>query len=121
MNKEIKNEINVSRLDEKIISNNTKKKKGQAEELVHGKTRAEWIRILGTVPDMQVEKMTKEEMIALTGNVPLFLDDDGPSDILPSFITTVTSLQLFGELLPGETVAEAALRKSKDNFSDSNK
>lgn len=39
-----------------------------------------------------------------------FMDDDGPSDIIPPFITTTNALELF-DLQPGEMVAEAAARK----------
>lgn len=41
---------------------------------------------------------------------PAFLDD-GPSDIIPPFITTTNARELF-DLQPGETVAQAAARKA---------
>jgi len=42
---------------------------------------------------------------------PAFLDDEGPSDDIPAFITTKNAQDLF-DLKPGETVAEAAARKA---------
>jgi len=114
MNQEIKNEMNVSKLDEKIISNNDERQKGQTEELVHGKTRAEWIRILGTVPDMRVEDMTKEEMMALSGNVPLFLDAGDRTYEVPVFISTTNIVELF-DWKSGESLEEAIARKNGEN------
>lgn len=43
---------------------------------------------------------------------PTFLDDEGPLDI-PLFITTTNARELF-DLLPGETVAQAAVRKASE-------
>jgi hypothetical protein len=40
---------------------------------------------------------------------PGFLDDEGPSADIPSFISTTNARELF-ELRPGETVAQAAQR-----------
>lgn len=40
---------------------------------------------------------------------PAFLDDDGPSAEIPSFITTKNAIDLFG-LRPDETVLEAMAR-----------
>ena len=42
-----------------------------------------------------------------------FLEDDGPSDIIPPFITTTNARELF-DLQPGETVAEAAARQARE-------
>lgn len=42
-----------------------------------------------------------------------FLEDDGPSDIIPPFITTTNARELF-DLQPGETVAEAAARRARE-------
>ena len=42
-----------------------------------------------------------------------FMDDDGPSDIIPPFITTTNARELF-DLQPGETVAQAAARKARE-------
>lgn len=40
---------------------------------------------------------------------PAFMDDDGPSAEIPSFITTKNAIDLFG-LRPDETVLEAMAR-----------
>ena len=45
---------------------------------------------------------------------PAFLDD-GPSDIIPPFITTTNARELF-DLQPGETVAQAAARKALESL-----
>lgn len=42
---------------------------------------------------------------------PAFLEDEGPSDDLPAFITTKNARELF-DLKPHETVAQAAARKA---------
>lgn len=44
---------------------------------------------------------------------PAFLDDDGPSNDLPPFITTTNAAELY-DLQPGETVLEAIARKAKE-------
>jgi len=43
--------------------------------------------------------------------MPNFLDDDGPAQV-PVYITKTTSVQEF-DLMPGETVQDAIMRKSK--------
>lgn len=45
--------------------------------------------------------------------MPAFLDD-GPSDIIPPFITTTNARELF-DMQPGETVAQAAARKALED------
>ena len=40
---------------------------------------------------------------------PAFLDDDGPSEELPTFISTTNAYELFG-LREGETVTDAIAR-----------
>lgn len=42
-----------------------------------------------------------------------FLNDEGPSDIIPPFVTTANAREMFG-LRPGETVAQAAARKAAE-------
>jgi hypothetical protein len=42
---------------------------------------------------------------------PAFLDEEGPSADIPSFISTTNARELF-QLRPGETVAQAAARKA---------
>jgi len=44
---------------------------------------------------------------------PAFLDDEGPSDDIPPFITTTNARELY-DLRPGETVAKAAARKASE-------
>ncbi|WP_367899688.1 conjugal transfer protein TraD [Xanthomonas oryzae] len=44
---------------------------------------------------------------------PAFLDDEGPSDDIPPFITTTNARELY-DLRPGETVAQAAARKATE-------
>ena len=41
---------------------------------------------------------------------PAFLDDDGPSDTLPTHVSTTNAYELYG-LREGETVSEAIARK----------
>jgi DNA invertase Pin-like site-specific DNA recombinase len=45
---------------------------------------------------------------------PALLDDEGPSAEVLRFITTTTARELYG-LRPGETVAQAAARKARDD------
>lgn len=45
---------------------------------------------------------------------PVFLDDEGPSDDLPICVLTQTARDLFG-VREGETVAEAAARKARED------
>ena len=45
---------------------------------------------------------------------PAFLDDEGPSNDLPAFISTTNARELY-DLRPGETVADAAARKASEN------
>ena len=42
---------------------------------------------------------------------PAFLDDEGPSAEIPSFITTTNARELY-DLRPGETVSEAIARRN---------
>ncbi|PLL22867.1 hypothetical protein CWN22_24510 [Klebsiella pneumoniae] len=46
---------------------------------------------------------------------PAFLEDDAPADP-PPFITTTNARELY-DLRPGETVADAAARKARENES----
>ncbi len=45
---------------------------------------------------------------------PAFLDDEGPSNDLPAFISTTNAHELYG-LREGETVAEAISRHEKES------
>ncbi|MDX6018609.1 conjugal transfer protein TraD [Shewanella indica] len=54
-----------------------------------------------------------EDLAELGEEEPAFLDDEGPSDDIPPFITTTNSRELYG-LQDGETVAEAIERKAKE-------
>lgn len=45
---------------------------------------------------------------------PTFLDDEGPSNDLPAFISTTNARELYG-LREGETVAEAIARHEKES------
>lgn len=45
---------------------------------------------------------------------PAFLDDEGPSNDLPAFISTTNARELYG-LREGETVAEAIARHEKES------
>lgn len=47
------------------------------------------------------------------GQQVAFLDDEGPADP-PPFITTTNARKLY-DLRPGETVAQAAARKAREN------
>lgn len=49
----------------------------------------------------------------MTDQEPAFLDDEGPGEP-PPFITTATARELY-DLRPGETVADAAARKAREN------
>lgn len=42
---------------------------------------------------------------------PAFLDDDGPSEDLPAFVSTTNAYELFG-LKEGETVLDAIVRSN---------
>lgn len=44
---------------------------------------------------------------------PKFIDEIGPLDVIPLFITTANARELFG-CRPGETVAQALERTAKD-------
>lgn len=44
---------------------------------------------------------------------PAFLDDEGPSSDLPTFISTTNARELYG-LREGETVTEAIARHRRD-------
>lgn len=44
---------------------------------------------------------------------PAFLDDDGPSNDIPPFITTTNARELYG-MQPGESVLDAIARKAKE-------
>lgn len=48
--------------------------------------------------------------------VPTFIDDIGPLDVIPPFITRTNARELFGRR-PGETVAQALARMAKDSLS----
>jgi len=50
---------------------------------------------------------------------PAFLDDEGPSNDLPAFISTTNARELYG-LREGETVAEAIARHEAEEL-DTNK
>lgn len=49
----------------------------------------------------------------LLSEEPAFLEEDGPSAEIPTFITTTNSLELFG-LRDGESVAEAMRRTTEE-------
>lgn len=54
-----------------------------------------------------------DDLADLTGDgslEPAFLDDDGPSEEIPLFITTKNARELY-DLRPGETVSEAIARR----------
>lgn len=48
--------------------------------------------------------------------VPTFVDEIGPLDVIPLFITRTNARELFGRR-PGETVAHALARMAKDSLS----
>jgi len=92
MNEEIKNKTSTSVLNVKVAS----------DMELHTRQIDE---------NKSMEDMTEEEMIALVGNVPLFLDDDEPSDKIPPFICTTNIIELFG-WKPGESLDEVIARKN---------
>jgi len=51
---------------------------------------------------------------------PAFLDDEGPSNDLPVFISTTNALELYG-LRDGETVVEAIARHESNEKSNPHK
>lgn len=53
---------------------------------------------------------TDDLAAALAGDEPAFLDDDGPSEEIPPFITTTNARELY-DLREGETVTEAIARQ----------
>ncbi|KVP14763.1 hypothetical protein WJ85_13595 [Burkholderia ubonensis] len=70
-----------------------------------------------------MENALSEQDAIASGNVladladapePTFLDDEGPSLDIPLFITRTNARELFG-LRSGETVAQAAARKDKED------
>lgn len=55
-----------------------------------------------------------------TNQEPVFLDDEGPSNDLPVFISTTNALELYG-LRDGETVVEAIARHESNEKSNPRK
>lgn len=64
--------------------------------------------------DMNQQTAAESSSDVMGGEMPAFLDD-GPSDIIPPFITTTNARELF-DLQPGETVAQAAARKALESL-----
>lgn len=55
-----------------------------------------------------------DDLVEVDGALePAFLNDEGPSDDIPPFITTTNARELY-DLRPGETVAQAAARKASE-------
>ena len=55
-----------------------------------------------------------DDLVEVDGALePAFLDDEGSSVDIPSFITTTNARELY-DLRPGETVAQAAARKASE-------